>query len=134
MYKTGVGKLWPAKGKSAAREDVLLSRMWPAKENFVARWAKIYFKLNVFTITRFSFINFTLTPYIKFNWISLKMWKWQISILAGFFSQFHNNFILTTAINYLKKECKECLDLVSELHNTYLVKKLNTNNFHFVQK
>ena len=46
----------PAKGKSAAREHLsFLNGMRPAKENFaarehvnVARWEKIYFKLNSF--------------------------------------------------------------------------------------
>ena len=50
------------------------------------------------------------------------------------FSHFHISFLLTTASNYLKKECKECLDLVSQLYNSYLVNKPNANVFHFAQK
>ena len=35
---SGVGKLRPAKGKSAAREhDFFMNDMWPAKENFATR-------------------------------------------------------------------------------------------------
>ena len=54
----------PAKGKSAAREQVIfINGMRPAKEYFaarehvnVARWAKIHFKLNLFDKFSYKFL------------------------------------------------------------------------------
>ena len=63
-----------------------------------------------------------------------KLEKNRLAFHNGFFSQFNSNFVLTTAIYQLKKECEEWLGLASQLFNTCSVNKMNVNVFYFAVK
>ena len=81
-------------------------------------WCKIIFVQLSNFIPSCNFVhssNFVLvqfSPLVQFRPVPEKD---RLAFHQGFASQFYSNFLLTTAYYYLKKECKEWLDLVSLL-------------------